>query len=128
MPADPLLVQAQADAILQRAATALRELLHSTARDLDPFPEFPGAFFAYGIEVDPEGEIGGDLGCVVLAEDGELYELQIGLDPEQMDSRDPVAMRAEERVPLDLPPDQYVAYAYRALQQAARVLEERQGA
>jgi len=125
MATDPLLHRAHADAILERAATGLRELLQTVARELDPFPEFPGAYFSYGIEVPLPPTIGGDIGCVVLAEDGDLYELQIGLDPEQIESRDPVAMRSEERVPLDLAPADYIACARRALEEALAVLEAR---
>ena len=50
---DPLQQRAVADAIVQRAADGLRELLAALARRIDPFPPFPGALFAYGIEVEP---------------------------------------------------------------------------
>lgn len=123
MTTDPLQHQAHADLAVQRAADQLRDLLKTVAAAIDPFPEFPGSFFSYGIEVDPQGELGGDAGCVILAEDGELYELQIGLDPEQAASGDPVAMRSEQRLPLDLPPATYVAYAHRAVTVAVEYLE-----
>ena len=125
MQDDPLLLQAQADAIVRRAADQLRELLQRLAARIDPFPEFPGSFFSYGIEVEADGVPGVDAGCVVLGEDGELYELRIGLDPEQALSRDPVAERSEQRIPLELPPALYVAYAHRAVAAAAAVLEAR---
>lgn len=126
MPTDPLQHRAHADAIVKRAADQLHELLVTVAGTIDPFPEFPGSFFTYGIEVEPPGATSGDIGCIVLGEDGELYELQIGLDPEQMESRDPLAMRAEDRVPLDLSAADYVVYATAALDEALRLLESRE--
>lgn len=127
-PLDPLQQQATADAVLKRAADQLRDLLKSTVRALDPFPEFPGSFFTYGIEVDLPGTLDSALGCVMLGDDGDLYELQIGLDPEQVDSSDPVAIRSEQQVPLTLPPAQYIPYAYRALELVVALLEARQAA
>ncbi|MSQ41750.1 MAG: hypothetical protein EXR65_01745 [Dehalococcoidia bacterium] len=125
MTGDPMLYRAQADAIVQRAADQLRALLRTLAQDIDPFPPFPGSLFSYGIEVEPPG---GDAerGCVVLGEDGELYELQIWFDVEQAPSGNPLAMRAEQRVPLaGLPPALYVAYAQRAVAAASEYLERR---
>ncbi len=122
---DPLQHQAHADLIVQRAGDQLRALLHTLASQIQPFPEFPGTFFSYGIEVD--AGVAGDRGCIVLGEDGELYELQIGLDVAQVATGDPAAMRAEERVPLDdLPPATYVAYAHRAVTAAVEYLLARQ--
>ena len=127
MAGDPLVNRAHADVIAQRAAEQLRELLLAVVAEMDPFPPFPGSMFSYGIEVPPvEGE-GSALGCVVLAEDGELYELQIGLDMDQVESGDAVAMRSEERIKLDdLTPAQYVGYAHRAVLAAVEYLLERQ--
>ncbi len=115
--------RAHADAIVQHAGDQLRELLHELAAAIDPFPEFPGSFFSYGIEVEPPaGE--SERGCVVLGEDGELYELQIGAEPDQLDTDDPATGRSETRLPLEgLRPDEYVAYAYRAVGAAAEHLE-----
>lgn len=125
---DPGLVMAQADAVLERAATQLRELLRTTARSIEPFPDFPGSLLSTGIEV-PDAAVS-DRGCIVLAEDGELYELQIGLDVDALASgaAEPVLTRDEQRVPLaDLGPAEYVTLAYRALDAAARYLEQRGG-
>ncbi|MDP6605806.1 MAG: hypothetical protein QF664_06060 [Dehalococcoidia bacterium] len=123
MADDPLLHRAHADLIAQRAAEQLRELLKTVADRIDPFPPFPGAMFVYGIEVEPPASGGEDHGCVILGEDGALYELQIGLDEDQVGSGSPVAMRAEARVPLDdLPPAEYVGYAHRAVSAAVEHL------
>ena len=128
MAGDPLVHRAHADVITQRAAEQLRELLGTLVREIDPFPPFPGSMFSYGIEVDPGEAEGGNRGCVVLGEDGELYELQIGLDVEQVESGNPSAMRSEERVPLELPPAEYVGYAHRAVAAAVEhLLRRRKG-
>ena len=128
MPDDPLVYKAHADAIVQRAADQLRDLLKTVAARIDPFPPFHGSMFSYGIEVDGV-QTESDLGCVVLGEDGGLYELRLGMDMDALaaGASEPTATRSEERVPLtDLPPADYVAYAYRAVQAALEHLE-RQG-
>ena len=58
-----------------------------------------------------------DLGCVVLAPDGELYELQMGQEVPviELEMADPVALRKEELKPLELLPREYLLYAYAAL-------------
>ena len=120
MAGDPLIHRAHAEVIVQRAADQLRELLQAVVAEIDPFPPFPGAMFSYGIEITPGG---GERGCVVLAEDGELYELQIGLDVAQVESGNPLTMRSEERTRLDdLPPADYVDYAQRAVAAAVEHL------
>jgi len=127
MATDPLLLQAQADAVAQRAADQLRELLKTVALQLRPFPAYPGAFFTYGIEVDPAGTLGGNVGCVILTDDGELCELVVGFDPAEAGSGDPVAERSEELVPVDLPPMLFAAYAHSAISQAVALLEQQRG-
>jgi len=118
---DPLQHQAHADLIVQRAADQLHTLLRNLAVQIRPFPEFPGSFFSYGIEVETDAASG--RGCIVLGEDGELYELLIGLDVAEVATGDPAAMRSEERVLLeDLPPATYVAYAHRAVTAAVDYL------
>ncbi len=123
---DPLQVRAVADATVQRAADQLRRQLDDLARRIDPFPPFPGAMFAYGIEIDPpQGPAASpDLGCVILGNDGQLYELQIGLDHEQVVlGGDHVAARHEELIKLELPPADFVPLAHRAIVAATEYLE-----
>jgi hypothetical protein len=129
MKSDPLAYKSEADAALERAAHRLRAVLQEAAARLDPFPPFPGAFFSYGIEIDAPGVESSDLGCVVLAPDGELYELRIGQDVPtvEFDMADPVALRQEELKPLDLHPRDYVIYAYNALTKVVELLLEREG-
>jgi hypothetical protein len=126
MPADALTYKDEADAALERAAGRLRSLLQEAAAGLDPFPPFPGAFFSYGIEIEAPGAESPDLGCVVLAPDGELYELRMGqeLPVIDLEMADPVALRKEELKPLELHPRDYLIYAYNALTRVVELLLE----
>lgn len=127
MSTDPDQLEAQANAVYERVRAPLRDLLHEAARALAPFPPFPGALFTLGIEID--GVPGGDeRGCVILGEDGELYELQLGLDADGLaaGANEPVLSREEQRVGLDdLAAAEYVAYAQRALQLVIAELRRR---
>ena len=128
MPEDPLDYKIEADAALDRLALRLRRLLQEAAAQLDPFPPFPGAFFSYGIEIEAPGVDSPERGCVVLASDGELYELVMGQDMTALalDETDPVALRQEELKKLeDLHPRDYVVYAYTALTRVVELLLER---
>jgi hypothetical protein len=129
MTEDPLEYKAEADAALDRLAQRLRSLLGEAVARLDPFPPFPGAFFTYGIEVEAPGVDSPERGCVVLAPDGELYELVIGQDATALalDQTDPVALRDEKLEKLeDLHPRDYVVYAYAALTKVVELLLERE--
>ena len=128
---EPLARKAQADLILDRAVEQLRKIVKELVERLDPFPPFPGAFFSYGIEVEPEAAARTDRGCVVIAPDGEFYELQIGVDMEGLDPdgyADPVALRKEELKKLDLHPREYIVYAHNAISIIVELLLERQEA
>jgi len=124
---DPLEFKYDADAVLERAADRLRAVLQGAVAGLDPFPPFPGAFFSYGIEIDVPGLESPDRGCVVLGEDGEFYEMQMGteLPGFELDITDPVAMRKEELKPLELHPQEYVIYAYNAIAKVVEIMMER---
>jgi hypothetical protein len=118
MEANPLLRKAQADNILERAALQLQALLKEACAELDPFPPFPNALFTNAIECDA-GSVGDpDRGCVVVCEDGELYELEFGIDHDSIEltgSWDPVTARKETKTRLELHPRDYVVYAYNGL-------------
>jgi hypothetical protein len=122
---DATAVRAEADAVMHRTAEELRAQLRAVAAQIDPFPAFPGAVFAYGIEVEPRSGGSLDLGCVILGDDGALYELEIGLDDTttQQAVADASTERHEELVALDVPADVFVVYAHAALHAAADYLE-----
>jgi hypothetical protein len=118
MPAEPLLRKAQADNVLERAAMQLQQILQEACAELDPVPPFPNALFTNAIECDPGPAARPDLGCVVVCEDGELYELEFGIDHDSIEltgSWDPVTARKETKKKLDLHPRDYLVYAYNGL-------------
>ena len=117
--------KAQADMALERAALQLRQLLEEAAKQLRPFPPFPGAFFTNAIEVESDAAEDSERGCVVVCEDGELYELKISIDFSD-DQADPVQARDEKLTKLeDLHPRDYVLLAYEALTRVTEHLLER---
>jgi hypothetical protein len=122
---DALARKQQADMVLDRAAQQLRILLQEAAKALRPFPPYPGAFFTNAVEVNMEGAERADLGCIVVAEDGELYELEMKIDFSD-DIVDMVQARDETLKKLDdLHPRDYVVLAYNALSQLTELLLER---
>jgi hypothetical protein len=124
---DPLARKTQADLIIDRAAQQLRLLLQEAAGELRPFPPFPGAFFTNAVEVNLEGAERSDLGCIVVAGDGELYELEVKIDfgDEFGEVVDVVQSREETLKKLeDLHPRDYVILAYSALTQLTELLLE----
>ena len=121
---DALARKAQADLIIDRAAQQLRLLLQEAAHALRPFPPFPGAFFTNAVEVNLEGVERADLGCVVVGEDGELYEMEVKIDFGD-DVIDMVQSRDETLKKLDdLHPRDYIVLAYNALTQLTELLLE----
>jgi hypothetical protein len=132
MASEALRRKAQADAILERAAFQLADLLREASEQLRPFPPFPNALFTNAIEVDPGiPPANPDLGCIVVAEDGELYELQMGIDHEAIEltgSWDPVTARKETLKKVDLHPRDQVIYLYEALRLVTEELLEREAA
>ena len=123
---DPMIRKAQADLALERVALQLRQLLEEATAQLRPFPPFPGAFFTNAIEVEAAGAEDPERGCVVVCEDGELYELEMKIDFSE-DVTDPVAARDETLKKLDgLHPRDYVTLAYEALSRVTeRLMESR---
>ena len=120
--------KARADRVLDRAAAELELLLKEASAALRPFPSFPNAFFTNAIECDPGPSGDPERGCVVVAEDGALYELEFGVDHEAVEltgSWDPVTARKEEKRPLELHPRDYIVYAYSGLIGITEALLER---
>src|SRR3990170_3334430 len=122
--ADAMARKAQADLLLERTALQLRKLLEEAAHQLRPFPPFPGAFFTNAIEVEAAAEESLDRGCIVVCEDGELYELEMSINFSD-ELADPVQARDEKLTKLeDLHPRDYIALAYEALNRVTEQLME----
>ena len=116
-----------ADVVLARAADEIEMLLHQAAQRLRPFPPFPGALFTYGVEVDPIGVLERELGCIVVTEEGALKELQVGLAEEPMfGPPDPVALRDERLVDVDLAHHDRLLLAYHGLRAVTALLEKQE--
>ncbi len=115
----------QADMVLERTAIQLRQLVQEAAAQIRPFPPFPGAFFTNAIEVEAEAAADPERGCVVVCEDGELYELKMSIDFTD-DATDPVSARDEKLAKLEeLHPRDYIVLAYEALTRITEHLMER---
>ena len=121
---DPTVHRAAAEAALRRAASDLRRLLHELVAALDPFPGFLGIRSVQAVEVLPAGAPVPDRGCVVVCPDGELHELVLRMIPGPLDTGG--VDQVEELKELDLPPAEFVAYAYSAIGELTRILDERQ--
>jgi hypothetical protein len=118
MDRDPLLRKAQADVIVERTAQQLRQLLQEACAQVVPFPAFPNALFTDAIECEAGPAADPERGCVVVCEDGELYELEFGIDHDSIEltgSWDPVTARKETKKKLELHPRDYIVYAYNGL-------------
>jgi hypothetical protein len=76
------------------------------------------------LEVDPAGVADPERGCVVVCPDGKLRELVLRMIPGPFDTGG--VDQSEEFKELDLAPGDYVAYAYAAVVELARILEERE--
>lgn len=94
-----------AEETINEAADRIEALLREAALELRPFPPFPGSFFTIGVEVEPDGVLDRNIGCVIVTETGELRELQISFDDEGpaalLGASDPVSMRDETLIELD---------------------------
>ena len=111
---DPLARKAHADLVIERTAQQMRDILHAAVASLNPFPPYPGSFFNYAIEIEPGILSRPDRGCIVVGQDGELYELIMRMDFSG-DEGDPVGMRDEEMKKLDLLPTEYIVLADAAI-------------
>ena len=120
---DPLVKRAVADAVLERASMELNKLLQELAAALDPFPNFLGLESIMAIEVEPSGVADPEKGCVVVCPDGELRELVLRMVPGPIDIGG--VDQIEEMKELELAAGDYVAYAYAAIVELTRLLEEK---
>ena len=110
---EPWAVKAVADGALERASSQLHDMLKELAARLDPFPAFMNMATIQAVEVEPQGFRAPDKGCVVVCPDGELYDLNLVMIPGAL-AESPID-QVEEFKPLDLPPQEYIPYAYAAI-------------
>ena len=99
------------------------------ASQLRPFPPFYGMSTLRAIELElPTGtevQPPSELGCVVVLPDGEISELDLRNIP---GPDGPAAVdQVEEFTELDLPPEQYIAYATVAVQLLQVEIQRRSG-
>lgn len=129
MASEHLIRKTQADNILERAALQIEPLLKEACAELRPFPPFPNALFTHAIEIEVDSSPVDDYGCIVVGEDGELYELQMGIDHDSIEltgSWDPVTARKETLKKIELHPRDYINYAYTALMLVTEELMDRE--
>ena len=99
-------------------AERLRAAVAELSSHLRPFPSFLGMRTLQAIELElPSGsgfQPPPELGCVVVLPDGQISELNLKMIP---GSQGPFDIdQVEEFTELDLPPEQYIAYATVAVQ------------
>ncbi len=112
-----------ADAVLEDAASRLRVLLAEMAPALKPFPAFLNMVSVQAVELDPPFRSTEDRGCVVVAPDGTICSLNLGLlpgAPGETDSGQTVELQE-----LDLPPEEYIVYAASAIRALGREMRRR---
>ena len=126
MASEAMARKTQADLIIERAAQQMRALLEETAKSLRPFPPFPGAFFTNAVEVSLVGVERPEIGCIVVGEDGGLYELEMKIEfgdevVDMVQARDETLKKLD-----DLHPRDEILLAYNALTQLTELLLERE--
>lgn len=118
------------DRAFARAADEVEDLLREAARQLRPFPPFPGALFTFGVEAEADGIGDRSLGCIVVTEEGDLKELQIGIEaegPGMLGPPDPVSMREERFVDVEMQPHDRLLFAYAGLRAIRQLLAQQGG-
>lgn len=119
----PAQLMAKVEKTVEGTAAELRELLHQAASQLEPFPYFYGSHTIQAVEAEPPQGQGQERGCVVVCPDGELYELTVNFSPSQFGFSSSIE-REEKVKKLDLPPLEYIPYAYNALTELAKLLSK----
>ncbi len=121
--ADPWRARALATAAVDRAAQELHDIVKALAASLAPFPGFMGLATLQAVEVEPGRSANPDNGCIVVAPDGELYELILRAipGPPETGGTDQV----EELKELELDSKDYVPLAFQAIQELTRIHGER---
>ena len=111
-----------ANALIDKTASELKELLSKLASEIDQLPPFPGTMFTYGIEIEPPK--GSNLGCVLVGEKGNLYELILNFDDDAL-ARDgsPTETRNEELRILELDAIELIPYAHAGIEAVINYLD-----
>ena len=113
----------------RETAERLRATVAELAAQLRPFPPFLGMNSLQAIELElPPGsgfQPPPELGCVVVLPDGEISELNLKIIPGPDGPTD--VDQVEEFRELDLPPEQYIAYATVAVQLLQTEIKRRGG-
>ncbi len=111
----------------RETAERLRTAVADLASQLRPFPRFFGMITIQAIELELPAGSGFqpplELGCVVVLPDGEISELDLKNIPGPDGPAD--VDQVEEFTELDLPPEQYIAYATVAVQLLQAEIERR---
>ena len=111
----------------RQTAERLRATVAELAVQLRPFPSFLGMSTIQAIELEAPPDSGfnppPDLGCVVVLSDGEISELDLRVIPGPNGPAD--VDQVEEFTELDLPPEQYIAYATVAVRLLQAEIERR---
>ena len=107
----------------------LQETVSALALQLRPFPAFFGTNTLRAIELELPSvcafRSSPELGCVVVLEDGDISELGLKLisGPDNSAGFDQI----EEFTELNLPPEQFIAYASVAVRLLQNEIERRAG-
>ncbi len=111
------------DALVVETASRLHDLLVDLASRLNPFPAFLNMVSLQAVELDPLPAAAPDRGCVVVLPGGEICELDLKVLPgiEGVSESEQV----EEFRELELPPEEYVAYAATAIRLLYQELRRR---
>lgn len=108
---------------ISRLADELHEIIVAMASQLVPFPYFLGSTEVRAIEAEPGGVQRAERGCIVVCEDGEMYEFTMKVQPPGV-GFDMGLMRDDSVKRVELAPEDYIPYAYHAIKELGVLLEE----
>jgi len=113
-----------AEGVLRDTAARLRELLTQLAASLRPFPAFLNMTTLQAVELEPPFGVLEDRGCVVVAPDGNICQLELKMVPGAPGVRE--TDQIEEFLELDLPAGDYILYAATAIGLLTQELRRRE--